>query len=273
MPFPLIPVIAAAATAASAGISAHSAKRQQKKANKFNLEMWNRQNAYNSPAMQMDRYRRASLNPNLIYGSGAGGASGNASSTPSFEPLQEHGYRPVDIPGALQSFTAFADYDLKRASEDRVRTQIELDKAKTLSEITNNTKGILSNKKLAIELPFAKDLMQTSLDAQKQSIRKLTADTQYTLNQDERAAIQNSRSVIESIERVIQMRTGNRLSEAQIQNLREDNTVKQLQAELAKSGITPETPWYAKAIERALESLTEGEGLFKNLGKKFNPFK
>ena len=32
------------------------------------LEDWNRENAYNSPAAQMQRYRDAGLNPNLIYG-------------------------------------------------------------------------------------------------------------------------------------------------------------------------------------------------------------
>lgn len=34
-----------------------------------NLDMWNRQNEYNAPAMQMARYKKAGLSPNLIYGS------------------------------------------------------------------------------------------------------------------------------------------------------------------------------------------------------------
>ena len=33
-----------------------------------NLEQWNRENEYNSPAAQMQRYMDAGLNPNLIYG-------------------------------------------------------------------------------------------------------------------------------------------------------------------------------------------------------------
>lgn len=32
------------------------------------LEQWNRENAYNSPLAQMQRYQEAGLNPNLIYG-------------------------------------------------------------------------------------------------------------------------------------------------------------------------------------------------------------
>lgn len=40
--------------------------KQQEQA--YNLELWNLQNEYNSPAAQMKRFQDAGLNPNLIYG-------------------------------------------------------------------------------------------------------------------------------------------------------------------------------------------------------------
>lgn len=40
--------------------------------NQWNLEQWNRENFYNSPAEQMKRLKSAGLNPNLMYGNGAG---------------------------------------------------------------------------------------------------------------------------------------------------------------------------------------------------------
>lgn len=49
--------------------------------NQANINLWNMQNAYNTPAAQMQRYRDAGLNPNLIYGQGS---SGNASGIPEF---------------------------------------------------------------------------------------------------------------------------------------------------------------------------------------------
>ena len=60
----------------------------QREANKTNIElaqqarehdvdMWNRQNAYNTPEMQMQRLREAGLNPNLMYASGQA-STGNA---------------------------------------------------------------------------------------------------------------------------------------------------------------------------------------------------
>lgn len=42
-----------------------------------NIDLWNMQNAYNTPKSQMERYQAAGLNPNLIYGNGSSSA-GNA---------------------------------------------------------------------------------------------------------------------------------------------------------------------------------------------------
>lgn len=39
-----------------------------KQQNAWNVEQWNRENSYNSPAAQMSRYKSAGLNPDLIYG-------------------------------------------------------------------------------------------------------------------------------------------------------------------------------------------------------------
>ena len=45
-------------------------------------EMWKMNNDYNTPAAQMERYNRAGLNPNLIYGQGS---TGNSTSAPSYQ--------------------------------------------------------------------------------------------------------------------------------------------------------------------------------------------
>lgn len=48
-----------------------------------NLEMWNRQNAYNTPANQVKRIKAAGLNPALLYGSGS--VANTASDAPKYE--------------------------------------------------------------------------------------------------------------------------------------------------------------------------------------------
>lgn len=50
-------------------------ERMQHEQNKWNLEQWNRNNAYNSPAAQMQRFKAAGLNPDLIYQQGTPGIS------------------------------------------------------------------------------------------------------------------------------------------------------------------------------------------------------
>ena len=54
-----------------------SRKREARRQRQFDLSMWNSQNAYNTPAMQMKRLKDAGLNPALMYGQGT---TGNATS-------------------------------------------------------------------------------------------------------------------------------------------------------------------------------------------------
>jgi hypothetical protein len=49
--------------------------------NALNLEMWNRNNAYNTPEAQMARLKAAGLNPNMLYNNGSA-STGNSSSPP-----------------------------------------------------------------------------------------------------------------------------------------------------------------------------------------------
>lgn len=54
-------------------------KQLAEQQNQYNLDMWKMQNEYNSPSAQMQRFKSAGLNPNLIYGQGS---AGNAQSAP-----------------------------------------------------------------------------------------------------------------------------------------------------------------------------------------------
>lgn len=75
--------------------------RQAEKQNEFNLEMWNLQNAYNTPQAQMKRFEEAGLNPNLIYGQGT---PGNATSAP-----QKHAAQPADWQHAFSGLGGFGE--------------------------------------------------------------------------------------------------------------------------------------------------------------------
>lgn len=88
MPAALIPAaIASVATQSIQGAQTKKNLARQQRYNKQlaeytfdrNLDMWMRNNKYNSPAEQMRRLNEAGLNPNLAYGSGnVGGNTGGA---------------------------------------------------------------------------------------------------------------------------------------------------------------------------------------------------
>ena len=50
----------------------------QHQQNQFNQDMWERNNQYNSPQAQMDRLRKAGLNPGLAYGGNVANVSQGA---------------------------------------------------------------------------------------------------------------------------------------------------------------------------------------------------
>lgn len=103
----------------------------------LNLDMWNRQNEYNSPVQQIQRLKEAGLNPNLMYSQGD---VGNAGSAPSY-----------DAPN-MQSYTGLQDFGVGRASQELMQglmgyAQIKKTEAET-ANIRQNTQNLEVQKQL-----------------------------------------------------------------------------------------------------------------------------
>jgi hypothetical protein len=109
--------------------------------------MWNMQNEYNSPEAQMDRYREAGLNPNLIYGNGSS-SSGNATETPQYQQVRGDfsAYNPAKLVDRLSQFTNMA---MQKTQIDSVKTQNQIGKQEVIR------KG-LENDLLSTILPYQK---------------------------------------------------------------------------------------------------------------------
>lgn len=145
MPFPLIPIIAALVAGGSAVAASRSAKKQRELskseselAYQRDVEMWERQNAYNDPKAQMSRLQGAGLNPSLIYGSGSVG--NQSGPTPRYEPQRETRFQPLAIP---EMIGAYQDIQMRSAQIDNVRAQTENTHEKTMTEaITRYVKGL-----------------------------------------------------------------------------------------------------------------------------------
>lgn len=133
------------------------------------IDFWNMSNTYNSPEQQMERLRKAGINPNTAYGSG--NVAGNTSSPPDVPKAMA--YNPqaprIDIPSVVNSF-----YDVKQkaAVTDNTKLQgdiLRLDAEKKAIEnkfledylTERNDKAIgdkrtsyLNSRKLAYEIMF-----------------------------------------------------------------------------------------------------------------------
>lgn len=144
--------LAAASIAAGANMNSTlwtnaANEEMQQQQNKWNLEQWNRNNAYNHPAAQMQRLKAAGLNPDLLYGQNAGGAMGNSSS-----PAQ--GTQPIPKQPFFLDPTMFAQLGLIDAQKKNVDADTQVKLADAEGKQQNNfinqlnvvrTKGILDH--------------------------------------------------------------------------------------------------------------------------------
>lgn len=97
-----------------------------------NMELLKYQLDYNTPAMQMQRFKDAGLNPNLIYGQGN---PGNMSSAPTYPDI-----RPSDYQGAVSgAITQMADLAIKANQAKLLETQADLNVTKATESTVKQT--------------------------------------------------------------------------------------------------------------------------------------
>lgn len=152
-----------------------------------NVEFWNMQNEYNTPFAQMQRFKEAGLNPNLIYGQGS---SGNATTLPRYQaPRVDYSGRKAmfqDIPAILSTYQDFqkksAQIDNLKASTDVKNEEAGIKFAeKIMRQMKANwyQKGRVSqsyekNGKMYFEMaPAGEVLFDTQLSAQKEKLRQI----------------------------------------------------------------------------------------------------
>lgn len=139
---------------------------ENEKAYARNLEMWNMQNAYNSPTAQMSRLRQAGLNPNLVYGNGVTGNS--SGSAPQYEPakIQRATMEPyrgwnLGISDAVSTFMAMRQ---NKAQVDNMEAQNKLIKEQARTEGIRQGNIAMSTARSGFDLNLARELRNISID-------------------------------------------------------------------------------------------------------------
>lgn len=92
-------------------------------------------NAYNSPAEQMKRLKGAGLNPNLVYGQGVQGATGQTSQPRGASPGGPQGIAPrIDLSGIGNAFVQMYQMGLIQAQQKNLTALAALNAQKTNTE-------------------------------------------------------------------------------------------------------------------------------------------
>lgn len=130
-----LPGVGAGLNFINSGIQRDFEHQQTQMANRFNLEMWNRQNEYNTPAAQMQRFKDAGLSPHLIYGRGE---SGNAGAPPSFVKAER---TPMSNPVVDYLQLKAIDKDIE--AKDSQEKMLDIEYQKLLTEVALLKAGAL----------------------------------------------------------------------------------------------------------------------------------
>lgn len=267
----------AAGQIGSSAINATAASSMNRRTRKWNeamyswqrqdaLDDWERNNQYNHPSSQMARLREAGLNPNLVYGKGADVTSAPIRST-EMKAWNPQTPQWGDIARAPANYMAAqmqsAQIDNLRAQNTVIQEQALLMQAQRqhLGFKNDMTSSQTNINKLIAELKSAN--MITDVAYRKQQLSKLVADTDYTVNQDARAQRSTNQSILESVERTLNLQYQRKnILPAQMDEIR--NRIKtgelqqqlmNLEKELNEMGIQKTDPFYVRVAARAAQTI------------------
>lgn len=230
-----------------------------------NIAFWDKQNEYNTPANQMQRFKDAGLNPNLIYGQGN---AGNAAPipTPDVTPVQ---FREPDIRPNIDGMSALlgqADLRIKAAQADNLETQNAVIRQDAV------LRGFQAER-AGFDLGFERNLTDVSADARRESLRKLKIENDVLINRDAREAAMNASNVSEAAQRMLTMieqRKGMPLERGRVRAdtdrirstislLEKDGTLKDFEIALRQQGINPNDPLWARYVGMFLSDIYDGK--------------
>lgn len=229
-----------------------------------NINLWRMQNEYNTPAQQMQRFRDAGLNPNLIYSQGNPGNAVQLS-RPDVQPTQFRMNEQAFANMGRQSLDSIYDIQLKQAQVDNLRAQNSVIKQDAILKSALTRSTLTGEQQKRFDLDFASELRGTSADYQREKLRNLKTQTDYTLNRDVREALINSSNLSEAIQRIETMKLQRAKTSQEINNIKQqtrilkaDETLRQLEIDLRRDGINPNDPMWARVLGRILSDFFDG---------------
>jgi ribosomal protein L25 (general stress protein Ctc) len=277
------------------GVNMFNQRERDKKERKWNKEDYaqeradaiadfERVNAYNHPQQQMIRLKQAGLNPNLVYGKGADNTSAMVRSS-NLNKSTPTAYQIPETP-PIQVAQGFMDMKLKQAQTDNLGIQAELMQKEALLKDVNATKVLQETATNKFQLEQAQSLKDIVVEQAKLNVENTKATTagtqqstlltaakiqetaqnmQLAVRADERAKLANAANVASTLQQIAQRKLEMAknpdeiaLLKQTIDNAKQDNIVKQAQAQLAKEGTSPSDPWYFRNMVTLMAKIRDG---------------
>ena len=192
------------------------------------------QNEYNHPAAQMARLREAGLNPALVYGQGASGATGLAD-----QPKPT----PFEFENPLRSMTAFQDVKLRKQQTDNAREHGNVLFQEAVLKAEQQSKTAMETARSNFDLNLAHDLRETSMEAAKLNVEKMKREI---LGKD----LDNQFKSQTIKDRVMDVYFRSKNAQQVLKGNRLLNQLRILERDLKQIGIERNDPWYFRIFGR-----------------------
>lgn len=202
--------------------------RQQ---NRWNIEQWNRENAYNSPSAQMARFKAAGLNPDLMYGQ-------QNLSAASPEMTAGEGSQPTDVSNLANKRT-IGDTIVQAASTRLTNAQAKLAESQADKVDAETTGQTINNEWLP-------KLLKGQTDINDADIKQKLADAGLKGKQIEVAteqikvmqqSVKESQQKINDLQSQMESRTFQQVQAMLEYNLKKDKQHYEIREILSKIGV------------------------------------
>lgn len=216
---------------------------------------YDRQNSYNSPLQQMQRLKEASLNPHLVYGSGAQSTASQIRATDPKVPRQDPTHMaPLDfsnigqsVQGGLGNYMearqSDMDLQLKQKQYDLLNQEERKRELLMIGQITKNDQS-------AFNLGVQKELRDTTVQ---QARTKLDSSEMDVVNKNSSYLLMQQKYGLNQLQ-------AQKLT-SEIGGIAVQSALRQIELDMLKSGRSKSDPYYIRAMRNIADVVSKKTGV------------
>lgn len=274
---PIESVLAAGLPLVGQGVASLFGARQAKKQNQANrelaeyqyskdVEMWNLNNAYNSPKAQMERLKQAGLNPNLVYGTSA--VVGNSSDTPQYSAPSAvvNTVSPV-TPDSSDVVSRYQNTEQKSIQMAGQKQQMALVAQELKNRALQNSVIAITAQKGLWDLEKDKQMFPSDMALKQAQINKLQNEIDGIMNKNKlfpieeellKLGLQKEGTNVDLLEEEIKGKRADRnRTYAETSRIIEQAKAEKYNNILRDAGIDPNSPWWVKFGKAKAEKIAK----------------